>query len=174
GRHAAGAHLDDAPDSVAVGAGGFDALLEIIAEHATLDAHAELAEQGLRNCSRRDERRRVPGARTLERVAHVRETELQRTRQIGVPWARQRHRLRALPGGAALRRPGAHPPGPVLVVAVADDERERRPERASVPQAGEHLDPVRLDALPWAAPVALLAAAQVCVDRVAVEHEARG
>ena len=43
--------------------------------------------------------------------------------------------LRALPVRLALGRPRAHPPRPVLVVAVADDERERRPERAPVAQA---------------------------------------
>ena len=40
---------------------------------------------------------------------------------------------RALPRRTPLRRPRAHPPRPVLVIAVADDERQRRPERPSVP-----------------------------------------
>ena len=43
-----------------------------------------------------------------------------------------------------------------------------------MPKAGEHLDPVLLELLARAAPVALLAAAQVGVDRVALEDEARG
>ncbi len=60
------------------------------------------------------------------------------------------------------------------MVAVCDDERERGPERAAVAQAGEHLDAVLLDLLARAAAVALLAAAQVGVDRVAVEDEPRG
>ena len=88
-----------------------------------------------------------------------------------MPRARQRHRLRALPARLALGRPRAHPPRPVLVVAVRDEQRERRAERAAVAQAGEHLDPVLLDLLPRAAAVALLAAREVGVDRVAVEHE---
>ena len=75
------------------------------------------------------------------------------------------------PGRLALGRPGAHPPLPVRVVAIADDERERRSQRAPVPEAGEHLDPVLLDLLARTAAVALLAPAQVGVDRVAVEHE---
>ena len=58
------------------------------------------------------------------------------------------------------------------MVAVADDERERRPERPAVPQASEHLDLVRLDLLPRTAPVALLAAPEVGVDRAPVEDEA--
>ena len=86
---------------------------------------------------------------------------------------RQRHRLRALPRRLALGRPRAHPPRPVLVVAVADDERERRPERAPVPEPGEHLDLVLLELLARAAAVALLAPAQVGVDRGAVERRAR-
>ena len=91
-----------------------------------------------------------------------------------MPRPRQRHRLRALPARLALRRPGAHPPRPVRVVAVADDERERRPERPAVPKPGEHLDRVRLDLLARAAAVALLPAPQVGVDRGAVEHEPGG
>jgi len=59
------------------------------------------------------------------------------------------------------------------VVAVPDGERERRPEGAAVAQAGEHLDLVRLDPLARAAAVALLAAAQVAVDRLPVEDEPR-
>src|SRR5262249_19516653 len=87
---------------------------------------------------------------------------------------RQRDRLRALAVRLAFRRPRAHPPRPVLVVAVADDERERRPERAPVAQAGEHLDLVRLDLLARRAAVAGLPAAQGGVDRLAVEEEPGG
>ena len=61
---------------------------------------------------------------------------------------------------------------PVGVVAIADDERERRPQRAAVAEAGEHLDGVGLDPLARASPVALLAAPQIGVDRLAREHEA--
>ena len=43
-----------------------------------------------------------------------------------------------------------------------------------MPQAGEHLDAVLLDLLARTAPVALLAAREVGVDRVAVELETRG
>ena len=57
------------------------------------------------------------------------------------------------------------------MVDVADDQRERRAERATVPQPGEHLDAVLLDLLPRRAAVARLAPLQVAVDRVAVEHE---
>src|SRR6185437_14632017 len=61
---------------------------------------------------------------------------------------------------------------PVLVVEVADDERERRPQGAAVPQPGEHLDGVLLELLPRAAAVALLPTREVGVDRVTVEDEA--
>ena len=57
------------------------------------------------------------------------------------------------------------------MVAVADDERERRAERAPVPEPGVDLDLVGLDLLARAAAVALLAPAQVAVDRRLVEHE---
>src|SRR5262249_10357113 len=82
-------------------------------------------------------------------------------------------RLRSLPGALALGRPRVHPPRPVLVVAVADDERERRAQRPAVPQPREHLDLVRLDLLARAPSVAPLAASQVRVDRLPAEHEPR-
>ena len=88
-----------------------------------------------------------------------------------MPGARQRHGLGPLAAWLALGRPGAHSPLPVRVVAVPDDQGERRPERPAVPQAGEHLDPVLLELLPRAPAVPLLAAREVGVDRVAVEHE---
>ena len=118
--------------------------------------------------------RGVARARALERVADVVVAVLEDAGEVGVPGPRQRDGLRALAVRLALGRPRAHPPRPVLVVAVADDERERRAERASVAEAGEHLDLVGLDLLARAAAVALLAAAQVGVDRVAVEQEPGG
>ena len=57
------------------------------------------------------------------------------------------------------------------MVAVADDEREGRSERLSVPEAREHLDLVLLELLPRAAPVALAPACEVVVDGRAVELE---
>src|SRR5262249_33582059 len=78
------------------------------------------------------------------------------------------------PARLAVGRPWAHPPLPVRVVAVANDERERRPERASVPETRERLDLVLLDALPRTPPVALLAAMEVGVDPRLVEHEPGG
>src|SRR5439155_27063302 len=102
------------------------------------------------------------------------EAVLLRAREVGVAGPRERDRLRPLPLGLALRRPGAHPPGPVLVVAVPDDERERRAERAPVAEAREHLDLVRLDLLARRAAVALLAPPEIGVDRLPVEDEPGG
>ena len=113
-------------------------------------------------------------ARPLERVADVVVAVLEDAGEIGVPRTRQRDRLRALALRLALGLPGAHPPEPVLVVAIRDDERERRAERDRVAQAGEHLDLVGLELLARAAPVALLAAAQVGVDRLTIESQPCG
>ena len=60
------------------------------------------------------------------------------------------------------------------MVAIADDERERRAERAPVAQAREHLDLVALELLAWAPAVALLPAPQVGVDLSLVEREPGG
>ena len=59
------------------------------------------------------------------------------------------------------------------MIAVSDDEREWRPQRLPVPEAREHLDLVLLELLPRAASVALAPAAEVGVDRFAVELEPR-
>src|SRR5207302_10049839 len=103
----------------------------------------------------------------------VGEPELLGPGEVGVPRARQRDLLRALPLRLPLRRPRAHPPRPVLVIAVAHDKRERRPERPPVAKAGEHLHLVGLDPLPGRAPVALLAPAKIAVDRLLLENEPR-
>ena len=178
GKDAVRADLDDAAERVAVGPCGVDRLLPVLAlaadlEHRAGDLDPELAQERLRDGAGRDEHGRMAGARPLERVAHVLVAVLQDTREVGVAGARQRHRLRALAGRLALGRPRVHPPRPVLVVAVPDDERERRSQRAPVPEAGEHLDLVLLELLARAAPVALLAPVQVGVDRGAVERRAR-
>ena len=179
GKDARGADLDDAAERVAVGPCGVDRLLPVLAlaadlEHRAGDLDPELAQERLRDGAGRDEHGRMAGARPLERVAHVLVAVLEDTGEVGVAGAWQCHGLRALPGRLAVGRPRVHPPRPVLVVAVADDERERRSQRAPVPEPGEHLDLVLLELLARAAPVALLAAVQVGVDRGAVEREPGG
>ena len=135
---------------------------------------ADLAEERLRHRARRHEHGRVARARPLERVPDVVVPVLERAREIGVAGPGQRHALRSLACGPALRRSWAHPPLPVLVVAVADDERERRAERPPVPEAGEHLDLVLLELLARAAAVALLAPVEVGVDRRPVDGAGGG
>ena len=173
------AHLDDAAERVAVGAGGVDRGLPVLPlaadlEHRPGDLDPELAQQRFRDRSRGDDDRGVPRTRPLERVAHVLVAVLLHPGEIGVAGPRQRHRLRPLPGRLALGRPRVHPPEPVLVVAVADDERERRPQRSPVAEAGEHLDRVLLELLARAAAVPELAPVQVGVDRSPVEDEPGG
>ena len=82
--------------------------------------------------------------------------------------------FRALAGRFAFRGPGAHPPLPVLVVAVPHDEGKRRSKRAPMTKAGQHLDLVALDLLTRTAAVALLPAVEVCVDEVPIEHQPCG
>ena len=119
-------------------------------------------------------RRGVAGAGALERVADVVVTVLEHPGQVGVAGPREGDALCALALRLALRLPGAHPPGPVLVVEIADDEGERGPERVRVAESAEHLDRVGLELLAWAATVAELPTPQVGVDRVAVEPEPGG
>jgi hypothetical protein len=169
GWDAARPHLHDTPDGVAIRPRRVDAFLEARAHDRAVDLDADLREQLLRDRSRGDVDSRLAGTRALERVPGVGEAVLERPGEVGVARPRHRDRLRALSGRLALRRPGAHPPRPVLVVAVANEQGERRAERPPVPQAGEHLDAVFLDPLARAATIALLAAAEIRVDGVAVE-----
>src|SRR5262245_872656 len=156
-RHAARTDFDDPADGVALRARLVDTGAEpILVDDTPLELDLDRAEKGLRDRARCDMHRRVSGRGALERIAYVGVTVLEDTGQVGVTRPRQRHRLRPLSGRLALRRPGAHPPRPVPVVDVADDERERRAERATVAESGEHLDAVLLDLLPRRAAVPLL------------------
>ena len=116
----------------------------------------------------------MSGRGALESVAHVVVAVLEDACKIRMPRTRQRHGLRALPGGVPFGRPGAHPPRPVLVVDVPDDQGERRAERSPVPEPCQHLDAVLLDLLAGRAAVALLATLQIGVDRCAIELEPGG
>ena len=174
GRHAA-ARTSTTPPTVsrALRASSIRSRKLVLVDGGALDRDADRGEERLRDASHGDVDRGVARRGAFERVADVVEVVLLDACEVGVTRPRERHRLRPLPLRLALGRPRAHPPRPVLVVDVADDERERRPERLPVPKAREHLDAVGLDLLSRRAAVALLAAVQVGVDRVAVELEAR-
>ena len=174
-----GDDLDDAAERVAILAGCVGRVLpaglgrlSADLDRPALDRDADLREQRLRDRPGGDVHCSLARARPLERVADVVVAELERAGEIGVTRTRERDGGRALAGGLALGRPRAHSPGPVLVVAVPDDERERRAEREAVPEPGEHLDLVLLELLARAPPVAFAPAAQVGVDRGSVEREA--
>jgi len=57
------------------------------------------------------------------------------------------------------------------MITISHQKRERRPERTAVAKAGDDLDAVLLELLARTAPVALLAACEIRVDRIAVELE---
>ena len=65
------------------------------------------------------------------------------------------------PGGLVVEWLDRHDLGPVLPVAVADEQQDRRAERQAVADAAEDLGPVLLDRLARAAAVAPLAAGEV-------------
>ena len=79
------------------------------------------------SAARRHARRGLAGARTLQHVAHVGVAELHHAGQVGVPGTREMHLLDLLVHG-----PGIHALGPVLVVAVLDQQRHRAAQRAPV------------------------------------------
>ena len=175
-RDAARPHLDAAAERVLILARCVDGrgIRAGLGQRLARDVDPDLVEERLRHRACRDVDRGMPRRRPLERVADVRQPVLLHAGEIRMARPRQRDRLRPLALGLPLRRPGAHPPRPVLVVAIADYERERRAERAAVTQPREHLDLVRLDLLARRAAVALLAAAEIGVDRGTVEDEPGG
>ena len=60
-------------------------------------------------------------------------------------------------GRLVVQRPDLHDLGPVLPVAIADEQQHRRAERPAVSDPAEDLGPVLLDRLTSAAAIALLA-----------------
>src|SRR5439155_316946 len=96
------------------------------------DHDSQLGQQCLRDRAGGDVDGGVPRARALERIAHVFMPVFQDTGQVRVTGPREGDGLGAFPLGLALGWPWAHAPLPVLVIEVADDERERRTERQPV------------------------------------------
>ncbi len=167
------ANFDHAADRVAFRARLVHTLLEIGGEHVTFDGDPDLCKQCFRHRPSRDDHGGVARARPFERVADVRQAVLEHAGKVGVSRPRQRHLLRPFPRRLALRLPRAHPRRPVLVVAIAHDERERRSQCAPLAETGEHFHLVLLDLLPRATAVALLPPVEVRVDRSLVQHEPR-
>src|SRR5439155_12320858 len=161
GRNAPDAHFDHPADGVALAARFVDPLFELLGHDTSFHLDADDSDERLRDRPRGDDARRMTRARALERVPDVVQPVLHHAGQVGVTGPRERDGFLALSFGLALRRPRAHPPRPVLVVAVPDDECERGPERPPVAQAREDLDLVLLDLLPGAATVPLLPTAKV-------------
>ena len=78
----------------------------------------------------------------------------------------------ALGGRRRVHDPGVHHLRPVFPVAVGDRDHQRRAEGDAVAQAGADLGTVVFDLLAAAAPMPVLAARELAVDRLAVETEA--
>ena len=135
------------------------------------DLDPELGQERPGDAAGRDPGGRLARRGPLEDVADVVEAVLQGAGQVGVagPHAGDRRRpLVALVGGrgelaasASLERLDLHDLGPVLPVAVADQEQDRRAEGQAVADAGQDLGAVVLDRLARAAAVAALAAGEV-------------
>ena len=123
---------------------------------------AQRRQDALRQSAARDLRGGLAGARALDHVADVVELVEKRSTQVGVARSRDGDGLRVRrPRGGRLD--GEHV-APVRRVAIGHEQRDRSASGAPVPHPAQHADPVLLDALPFAAAVAALAAAQLGVD----------
>ncbi len=146
------------------------------------DLDAELAQEGPGHGPRRDPCRCLARGRSLEHVAHVVEAVLERAGEVGVAGPDAGDRRRPLVAlvrrvgqlGRLLRaqRSDLHHPGPVLPIAVADEQEDRRSERPAVADPAEDLGPVLLDGLARPAAVAALATSQVDRDVVLGQGQA--
>ena len=149
-------------------------------ERPDLDPH--LAQERARDGTRRDPGRRLAGARALEHVADVVEAVLERTGQVGVPGPDAGHGCRPLVAAVGElgelarlvlgQRCDLHHLRPVLPVAVAHEQQDRRAEGHAVADAAEDLGAVLFDLLARAPPVPLLAAGEVGGDGVLGQREA--
>ena len=146
------------------------------------DLDAELGEERPRDGAGRDARGRLARRRSLQHVAHVVEAVLERAGEVGVPGPDPRDGRRALValvggrqqlgGGFVGQRLDLHHRRPVLPVAVADHEQDRRPQGQAVADTGHDLGTVLLDRLARPAAVAALPSRQVDRDLVGRQRQA--
>src|SRR5215472_12860399 len=131
-------------------------------------AHCDAEHTEILTCdlSESDTHRRLSGARALEHVTQVGVPELQTAGIVRMTRTRPRDRL-----AAAGQR--IHERAHVLVIAVADDDAERRSERHAAAKAGEELDRVVLDLLPPASAMPALPRGEGRIDRRDVQAQTR-
>ena len=134
------------------------------------DVDAERAQQLLRDGPRGDPRRGLARGGALEDVAEIAAVVLHPAGEVDV--ARPRRVHAPLLGFGAVERPRVHRAAPVVEVAVADHERDRRADGLAAAHAADDLGLVVLDLHPPAAAVAVLPPGQVAVDALAVEADA--
>src|SRR5205814_8918809 len=139
-------------DGIAIEGGGgrYVADPDRLAEHVDPDG----AQEGPRDAAGRDARRGLARARTLDHVADVLVTVLERSGKVRVSRPQPRHRVRRLGD-----RRHAHDALPVHGVAVRDPHGDRRAGGPSLPEAAGDASAVPLDALPRSASVPELATA---------------
>ena len=196
-RHAVDAHYEDAAERIARGLGGIDrgdhlrfggfvgiadvARLDVVlrkrfkfrrddvadAVHVAARADPERFEKLCADGAEAHAHRRLSRARTLEHIAQIALTILQRTGVVGVTGT-------GIGEGFTGAGNWIHQRAVVLVVAVAYHDRNRRAECFAPAHAGEKFDFVALDFHALAATVPALAACQGFIDPFDVEVEMRG
>ena len=143
----------------------------------------ELAQERAGDAAGRDARRRLARRGALEHVADVVEAVLEGAGEVGVTGSHAGDRGRALVAldgrhlerrrRLVVERLDGHHLRPVLPVAIADEEQDRRAEGGPVPDAGHDLGAVLLDRLARAAAVAALPPGEVDRQLVGGQGEPR-
>ena len=182
GRDTPGAHLDDAAERLTLGARRVDRLAPLVVslraadlEHRSGHLDADLAHAAPSPPHRRRRRPRC-GARWPARARCGRRRGRTSSHPARSAWP-GRGSVTAfvpLPAGSPSGGHGFIPHVQFLWSRFRTTSASGVPSVRPWRRPGEHLDLVGLDLLARAAAVALLAPAQVCVDRVPVEDEACG
>jgi hypothetical protein len=149
------------------------------------DVDRESGQQRSRDRAGGDSGRRLARRSPLQDVSNVVETVLRSPGQVGVAGAQPCDRSGPLVarldeprqfGGLLVRqRLDLHHARPVLPIAVADEQQDRRPDREPVAHSGENLSPIVLDrSAARAAAVSALAPDQVHRDLVRSQRQPGG
>lgn len=134
------------------------------------DSDLELLQEAAGKGSGGDAGGGFPGAGPFEDVSDVLEAKLQGTGEVSVAWTRK---FDWGGGGLAVgERLGGHLGGPILPIAVADEEGDGGAEGEAEAKAGKDFDLVILDAHSGTAAVAELTAGKVAVEEGLFDRQA--
>jgi hypothetical protein len=122
------------------------------------NCHGEAFQELAADRPYRHSRRRFPRTGTLDDVAYISLTVLERTSQVGMAGPETRHWL-----GRREWRLRIHLVPPIRPVAIFNAQRDRRAECVTMADSREHVNGISLDLHAAATPIATLPATQLFI-----------